>query len=349
MSPAPTTMLREIAEQPQALQATLDALAPLRTELRTLVARSQRVVFFARGSSDSAATYGRYLVEILAEVPSAMGAPSVATLYGAHQDLSGTLAVLCSQSGRTEEISVVAQWARECGARTVAVTNEAATPLAELVDLALVTRAGPELAVPATKSHTTCLLAMAELAAALMAHPEPLHAQLAEVPTEAARLLDQGAEPAAHAARAASTARAVAVTGRGFSYATALELALKIEETSLLPCLGLSQADLQHGPQAVLDAATPLVVASAESGPTLPGLHAVAQAAVARGTPVVMLGGSAVMRDLADWTLPGSNLGEPVAPIAQIVSGQLFAEALARELGRDPDAPPGLSKVTRTA
>jgi glucosamine--fructose-6-phosphate aminotransferase (isomerizing) len=344
-----TTMAKEIAEQPQALQDTLEALGDRRTELRHLVRHVRHVVFFARGSSDSAATYGRYLVEIVAGKPSAMGAPSVATLYHAEQDLSGSLAVLCSQSGRTEEIAETAQWARDCGARTVAVTNEADTPLGALVDLALVTRAGTERAVPATKSHSTCLLAMAEIAAALAPDPTVLHRELPDVPDDAARLLVQAAEPARHAAHAVTTARAIAVTGRGFSYATALELALKIEETSLLPCLGLSQADLQHGPQAVLDPATPMVVASAAAGPTLPGLQVLAESAVGRGSPVVVLGGSPALRELADWTLPGSSSSEPVAPITQIIPGQLFAETLARLLGHEPDAPPGLSKVTRTA
>lgn len=342
-------MAQEIAEQPQALHATLEALAPRRDELRRLVAGCRRVVFYARGSSDSAATYGRYLVEILAGVPSAMGAPSVGTLYRARQDLSGTLAVLCSQSGRTEEIVNVAEWATTCGARTLAVTNEPDSPLSQLVDLTLVTQAGAERAVPATKSHTTCLLALAEMAAALVPDDRDLLADLSRVPDDAAWLLEQSASLSRTAAAGLASARAVAVTGRGYTYPTAIELALKIEETCLLPCLGLSQADLQHGPQAVFDAVTPLVVASAASGPTLPGLMTVAQAASDRGAPLVALGGPQQLRDLADWALPGTRLSEPVGPITQIIPGQLLAEALATELGHDPDAPPGLSKVTRTA
>ena len=342
-------MAREIAEQPAALQMTLDVLRELRAELRALVRGTERVVFFARGSSDSAATYGRYLVEITAGLPSAMGAPSVATLYRSHQDLVGTLVVLCSQSGRTEEISEVAEWARRCGARTLAVTNEAGSPLTRAVDLALVTAAGRERAVPATKSHTTCLLALAEVGAALSPTGEHLVRELAQVPDEAARLLAIGMDPAAHAAAVIAGARALAVTGRGFTYATALELALKVEETSLLPCLGLSQADFQHGPQAVLDLATPLVVVSAAAGPTVTGLHSVAESAVRRGSPLVVVGGTPAMQEIADWTLPGAALSEAAAPIVGIIPGQLFAEALARDLGRDPDAPPGLDKVTHTA
>jgi glutamine---fructose-6-phosphate transaminase (isomerizing) len=346
---AQTTMAREISEQPLALQQTAQAMAMHRAELQALAAKTRRVVFYARGSSDTAATYGRYLAEIAAGIPAALGAPSVATLYRTRQDLNGSLVVLCSQSGRTAEIGEVAAWARDCGAHTVAVTNDADSPLAQQVDLALVTQAGQEHAVPATKSHTTALLAMAEIAAALAPEHPALQADLARVPSDAARLVTEGADSAAAIAAAIADATAIAVTGRGYSYATAIEVALKIEETCLLPCLGLSQPDLQHGPQAVLGPSTPLVVASAATGPTLVGLQTVAESAADRGAPVIALGGSAALRAVARWSLPASRLPEPIAPITQVIPGQQLAEALSRAMGHDPDAPPSLSKVTRTA
>ena len=345
-------MAREINEQPEALAATLSALREAKPALQSLLRDVQRVTFFARGSSDSAATYGRYLVEIVAGLPAAMGAPSVVTLYGVRQDLTGCLVVLCSQSGRTEEITEVATWAKLCGARTVAVTNDADSPLAKAVDVPLVTAAGVEKAVPATKSHTTCLLALAELGITL-ADANALRAQLAAVPDEAARLISAASERATIAAQALADEAAFAVTGRVFTLATAMELALKIEETSLVPCLGMSQADLQHGPQAVLERALPLLVASAPGGPTVPGLLTVAQQAADRGCRILSLGGAAPLAALADarggWSLPGSTLDEPLAPVTTVIPGQLFAEALARAKGADPDAPPGLRTVTRTA
>ena len=341
-------MATEIAEQPAALAATSASLRARRDELRRVVRDARRVVFFARGSSDSAATYGRYLVEIVAGLPSAMGAPSVATLYRARLDLRDTLVVLCSQSGRTEEITELGEWARSCGAVTVAVTNEPGSPLTQVVDCALVTAAGTERAVPATKSHTTCLLALAELTVALT-DDVVLAGTLDRVPDEAQRLLDAGAPLAAVAAEALHDKPAFAVTGRGFTYPTALELALKIEETSLVPALGLSQADLEHGPQAVLGAATPLVVACAADGPTVPGLLAVAQRAAERGSPVCSLGGPPQLQELSAHALPGPQLPEPLAPVVAILPGQQLAERLARARGMDPDAPPGLNKVTRTS
>ena len=154
-------MSREIAEQPAAARRTLDALLPLRSEIRALMGSRRRVLLVARGSSDNAAIYGRYLLETTAGVPAGLAAPSVATHYGARLDLSDTLVVAVSQSGETTEIVQTQAWAASCGAATVAVTNGVGSTLAIEADLALVTRAGPELAVPATKTYLTQLVAMA--------------------------------------------------------------------------------------------------------------------------------------------------------------------------------------------
>src|SRR4051794_21082328 len=162
-------MAREIFEQPEALERTLHQLAPQRRTLGRLRTTTRRVVFFARGSSDNAATYARYLCEIVAGIPAAVGAPSVGTLYDSRLDLSGTLAVIVSQSGRTDELVEVAEWTRRCGARTLAVTNDADSPLAAAVDIVVGTHAGPELAVPATKTYTTQLLALAVVVESLAA------------------------------------------------------------------------------------------------------------------------------------------------------------------------------------
>src|SRR3954470_21523499 len=158
-----TKMRSEIAEQPEALRATLDSLLPRVDEVRALGERTRQLLFIARGTSDNAAVYGRYLVEAHAGRLAALAAPSVATTYKRKVDLSGVLAVAISQSGKTEEIVETLDWAKDCGARTVAVTNGAGSPLAEAAQLALVTRAGDELAVPATKTYTTQLAALAVL------------------------------------------------------------------------------------------------------------------------------------------------------------------------------------------
>ncbi|WP_310530097.1 SIS domain-containing protein, partial [Nocardioides sp.] len=148
-------MAREIAEQPAAARRTLDALLPLRPEIRALMGTRTRVLLVARGSSDNAAIYGRYLLETAAGVPAGLAAPSVATHYGARLDLSDTLVVAVSQSGETTEIVQTQEWAASCGAATVAVTNGAGSTLATESDLALVTQAGPEVARTAPNNNQT--------------------------------------------------------------------------------------------------------------------------------------------------------------------------------------------------
>ena len=349
---ARSQMALEIGQQPEALAATSQALRPRHEELRRFATGCDRVVLFGRGSSDSAATYGRYLLEILVGIPAAMGAPSVMTLYDARQSLAGTLAIFCSQSGATEELVECARRVQQSGARAVAVTNDPSSPLALACGLIWPTDAGVEQAIPATKSHTTCLMALAELCVAMMSTSHPrlpeIAGSLQHVPEATERALTL-AEQAESIARQLSRQAAWCLAGRGYTYSTALELALKIEETSALPCVAMSQADLQHGPIAVLAPGRPLLIAAATSGPTLLGLSAFAQMARQRGSEVVLLGGHGDLARVADAHLAGSDLAEEVQPIPLVVTGQLLAEALCRSRGMDPDSPAGLSKITQTA
>jgi glutamine---fructose-6-phosphate transaminase (isomerizing) len=344
---AGTRMAREMAEQPEAVARTLDALLPVRPELASLAEGRDAVLFVARGSSDNAAVYGRYLLETHAGHLAAMAAPSVATHYASRLDLSRALVVSVSQSGSTEEIVVTQDWAKGCGAATVAVTNVAGSPLADGADLALVTRAGPERAVPATKSYTTQCAAMAVLATALAPRPTALDAELVRVPGEIRRLLGERAGVGAAVDVLAST-NEVLVTGRGLTFGTALETGLKMEETCLRPVRGLSYADLRHGPIAVVDRQLVCVVVAPQDGPMRDGLTELVGDLAARGARTVGIGGDATFQAAVDVAVPGPDLVEAVAPLALIVASQMVVEALARALGLDPDAPRGLSKVTQT-
>ncbi|MGH8828685.1 MAG: SIS domain-containing protein [Jiangellaceae bacterium] len=341
-------MAREIAEQPEALARTLDALRPLRSALRGLAAGRRTVLFVARGSSDNAAVYGRYLLEVHAGRAAGLAAPSVATHYHADLDLSDALVVSVSQSGETQEIVETQEWAAAHGARTVAVTNDGTSTLAGAADLALVTHAGQERAVPATKSYTTQLAAMAILAGALAADTAALDADLDRVPGEVERLITKQAGVDAAAEQLASTAETL-VSGRGITFGTALEAALKLEETCLRPVRGLSYADLRHGPIAVVDEDHVAVLVTAGDGPMVAGMTELAHDLRARGAAAIVgIGGDVGFADAVDVAVAGPDLPELVAPLALVVPAQLIAEALARRLGLDPDAPRGLSKVTQT-
>jgi glutamine---fructose-6-phosphate transaminase (isomerizing) len=383
----PTAMRTEIGQQPAALRATLDALLPRAAEAGQLAAGCRQVLFIARGTSDNAAVYGSYLLQAHAGMLATLASPSIATEYRSQLDLSGVLAVALSQSGQTEEIVETLAWAHRCGARTLAITNGAGSELAGTAELALVTRAGTEHAVPATKTFTTQLAALAVLAIGMGADLDV--GQLRAVPDEIERMLATGLDdeldpivtelagaagvrlgaerrsgaggsggsspgeqsggspPLAGGASGTGVAGAV-VSGRGLAYAAALELALKLKEACYLHAMGLSWADLLHGPIAVVDAQTPAILLAADSGPALPGTIELARRVVAAGARAYAIGGGPGLAAASSRAVPGLPLPEWLAPFGLIVPGQLLTEALSRRLGIDPDSPRGLSKITQT-
>jgi glutamine---fructose-6-phosphate transaminase (isomerizing) len=342
-----TRMRAEIAEQPAAVAATLEALLPLAGEIERLGEGVRHVLFIARGSSDNAAVYGQYLCTVRGGRLATLASPSVATAYRARVDLGGVLAVAVSQSGHTEEIVATQDWARECGARTVAVTNVRESPLAERADLALVTRAGEELAVPATKTYTTQLAALAVLGLAL--GRDRLLERLGEVPAAIERAL-LAADAAEALAVRLTYVQQLVVSARGYAYSVARELALKLEEACYVTALGLSYADLEHGPIAVVDEDTPALLLAAEHDTAMLGpMTALARRCRAEGAHVYGIGGDAAFTDACDAALPDPGLPAELAPLTLAVPGQLLAEALARAKGIDPDAPRALRKVTQTS
>jgi glucosamine--fructose-6-phosphate aminotransferase (isomerizing) len=355
-------MLSEIAEQPEALRRTFATLLPRIGEIEALAAETRQVLFIARGSSDNAAVYGQYLCSARAGRLTSLAAPSLATAYHATLDLRGVLAVAISQSGATEEIVTTLTWARACGARTVAITNVAGSPLDDAADLTLLTQAGPERAVPATKTYTTQLAAVAVLATALGRGGVDQQAELealGRVPDAVGGMLELAPAVEELAERLVGVETLV-VSGRGFAYSTALEVALKLKETCYLTAVGLSYADLVHGPIAIVDAGTPALLVAAADGPMLPDMTVLAHRIAETGADVYGIGGdptfaaacTVTFRGPSSPTGPsgagGPSLPEHLAPFALIVPGQLLAEALARAKGIDPDAPRGLRKVTQT-
>lgn len=251
-----------------------------------------------------------------------------------------------SQSGATGEIIETLAWAKSCGAATVGVTNVAGSPLALSADIALVTEAGPEIAVPATKTYTTALAALAVLGHALAPDPRFLEALL-RTPDAAAEAL-ASADAAAEMAAMLGPISGMVVTGRGFTQSTALEIALKLKETCYLHAIGLSYADLLHGPIAVLDERTPALLVSPADGPILPGMIELAKRVCEVGARAFALGGDDTLAEFCASSIRGSSLPESLAPIALVIPGQLLVEALARQMGLDPDKPRALTKVTQT-
>ncbi len=338
-------MALEIAEQPAALAATFEHVLPLRDQVRRVGQGRRHVMFVARGSSDNACVYGRYLTEIHARRQASLAAPSVATLYGASFDLSDSLVIAVSQSGATQEIVDTAEWAKRNGAAVVGITNHEDSPLAAVADAALITQAGVEKAVPATKTYTTQLAAITVAVDALAPTPGTLDTGIARVPEVAAKALEA---PVDDAAELLAGAHDVLASGRGLSFGTTLEVALKLEETCLQPVRGLSYADLKHGPIAVVDADLVTILVAAGDGPALPGMTELAAIVREKGSRILGIGGDAEFASRCDVDLPGPDLPETLAPLALVIPAQRTIEALARRLGLDPDAPRGLKKVTQT-
>jgi len=287
-------------------------------------------VFLARGSSDNAAVFGRYLAELRAGRPAGLAAPSLYTRYHATVDWHGYLVVALSQSGATPEIVSTCRAVRAGGAVVLGITNEPASPLAGAVDLLLTTDAGPERAVPATKTVTAQFAVLATVTSALRdAAPD---GTLDGLPGAVAAVLGDPA-PARRLAEQWRGLDRLVVAGRGLAYAAALETALKVKETTGILAEGISTADLLHGPIAAVYAGAPVLLV-AGGGP----------ADVDLGELRRLL----ASREARSASLPARGLPEEARVIAAVTRGQQLAYELARARHVDPDAPAHLSKVTAT-
>ncbi|TDC61502.1 SIS domain-containing protein [Micromonospora sp. KC207] len=342
-------MAADICEQPAGYERLLSAEqagAIARVAAAIAHRRPRHVVFTARGTSDHAALYAAYLTEIRLGLPAGLASPSAVTLFGARPDLSDALVVGVSQSGGSPDLAEVLRAARASGALTLAVTNNPDSPLVEVAELSVDIAAGHERAVAATKTYTAELLALLMLVEGVRAGdgalPAAERAALAALPELAARTLDD-TTPAQLAPRYRFAAQLV-TTGRGYAYPTAREAALKLMETSYLPALAFSGADLLHGPLAMTDPDVP-VLAVVGSGPGGRSMGEVLPRLGERRADVVVVG-SADVEGATRMAVP--EVDERYAPLLDILPLQRLALALALARGEDPDAPRGLNKVTAT-
>lgn len=339
-----TVMAREIAEQPQVLarqlQEGLRAYRVVADELRR--ADPRFVLLAARGTSDHAALYAKYLLEITLGLPVGLVSPSTMTAYGSRPDLRDVLWVAVSQSGGSPDLVESTTVAAQGGALTVAVTNAPDSALARAARLHVDVLAGPERAVAATKSYTAQLLALWLLVDAWHGGDAgPAHV----LPELAAQVL--AAPDVLGVAERFRFASRVVTTGRGFSYPTAREAALKLMETSYLSAHAFSGADLLHGPLAMVDEAVPVIVVVPE-GVAARLLVPVLDRLAELGADVCVVGeATAAPRASTVLALP-SGVDEQLSPVLQILPLQRLAHLMAVGRQHDPDAPRGLLKVTRT-
>jgi glutamine---fructose-6-phosphate transaminase (isomerizing) len=336
-----TQMAREMAEQPERLRALIGRTEEIGEQVRAVAPSPLRgVTIVARGSSDHAAVYGRYLLEPAIGKPVSLAAPSLHTLYGIEVDYDGQLVIAVSQSGATPEIVHTLHALQAAGGRGLAITNDPRSELAQAAGGVIELEVGDERAVPATKTVTAQFIAFALIAAALGRVPFTRD-ELDAVPDATESVLAD-AEPTTAAAEGLAGTSQLIVVARGYLYAAALETALKVKETCSLLADGYSAADLRHGPIAAVTRGFP-VVALRAFGPAFDDVCSLVDDLRAREASVLAIGSD----ESADVSLP-AQVPEPLQPIVAVVRGQQLAQALALRLGYDPDSPEGLSKVTAT-
>ena len=338
----------EILEQPDAVRRQLAsstvAIEALVERLRAKPIAS--VVIAARGTSDHAAIYAQYVLGVRNGLSVGLATPSVVSIYGADPDVHGALVIGISQSGASPDIVAVVETARRQGAATLAITNDPTSPLAAASDFVIDLAAGPELAVAATKTYTTSLLAIARLSAALSrACGAP--AGLVTVPDAIAAALATEPQVEAIARELASIDRCV-VVGRGFEYATAREWALKLKELAQVFADPYSAADFLHGPIALAQPGIPVLVLAPE-GATAAGQVQLLRDLHDSDIDTFVVSDVAETRALGRWSVAiPAGVPEWLRPIVSIVPAQLFAYHLTLARDLDPDNPRALSKVTRT-
>lgn len=342
-----TVMRREIGQVPSGVQRVVDAgdeAAAVAAAIRR--AAPPWVTIAARGTSDHAAMYAQYLIETQLGLPTGLAKPSVTTAYRARLRWGGGLLLAISQSGQSPDIVAVTRAARRRHALTVAITNDVRSPLARAAEHVLGLHAGRELAVPATKTYVAELAVLAALVGAV-SPASGITAGLAAVPDVirevAARTGRWLTGPGVAVVDRLAAADRALVLSRGLHLATAMEVALKLKEVCGIFAEAYSTADFAHGPRALALTGVPILVVQ-PGGAVGAAIDEAVAALRSDGRDPTILG---AVSDPDGLSLP-VTLPEVLSPLAFVVAGQLLVEATARRQGRDPDAPAGLAKITRT-
>ena len=337
----------EIAEQPTVIRRLLEIGWPEARTLSRPLAAAEHLTIAARGSSDNAATYGKYLFESLAGLVTALAAPSLVTRYRTPPTFARGAVIGISQSGAAPDVAAVLAEARAARAPTIAITNSARSLLARTAQETFLLRAGPERSVAATKTYTATCVALALLAANAAESRGRSALSLAGL-VDSVTEAEAAERDADRISRKIGLARTIVVLGRGYEYATALEAALKVKELAGVWAEPYSSADFAHGPIALLESGIPVILFAAR-GAAQREARTMTRTLREKGARVYAVTNDEGTAELADdAVLLHAPLSEALTPISFAVVAQLVALSLARRRGRDVERPRGLSKVTRT-
>lgn len=338
-------MLQEITEQPVVLERTIQAEREKYKRLGEQLRKRDidLIVLIARGSSDNAALFGRYLLEITCGIPVSLSAPSVFTLYQGQLNLARALVIGVSQSGEGTDVNTVLESAKKSGALTLGITNEAESSLAKIADETLLIHAGRERSVAATKTYTGQMIHFYLLASVLS--DEKLGFE--KIPHYAAQVLQIRSEVQELVERYVFMENCV-IVGRGLNYGNSYELALKLMETCYVVAERFSSADFFHGPLAIVERRFPVIMFAPQGVTQKSNIDLLRRLRELNADSLAITNDNEIVRLCSRRLKLPEEIDEFLSPIPFIIPAQLFAALLAEEKGLNPDAPRSLSKVTKT-
>ena len=338
---------QEIASQPEGIARLLEREREHVEQIVRELPPFNYVLIAARGSSDHAATYAQYVWGALAGYPVALATPSLHTLYQTPPRLDGALVVGISQSGQSPDILAVVEEGVRQGRPTLAITNDSASPLAAVADHVVELHAGLERSVAATKTYTAQLAVMALFAAVWNGKPERM-AELQALPRAMEATLQLNAESIERRVERYCYMDGCVVIGRGYNYASAFELALKLKELTYIMVTAYSSADFRHGPIATIHENLPVLLLM-PAGASFDDMLALARELRQRGAELLVISEAPQALELARTPLPiAASVPEWLSPLVTVLPGQQMALSLALAKGLNPDLPRGLQKVTKT-
>ena len=337
-------MYSEISETPDVFSRLINSEAQFKQAAEKIKARNiTNVIILARGTSDNAGHYLKFLIEVKLGLPVGLASPSSVSIYGAKVDFKDTLVIALSQSGRSPDLITFASAAKEGKALLITMTNNSDSPLANVGDLHIDLSAGLEVAVAATKSYSAELLASLLLVDSWIGNKREVRSHL----VDSSKKCLSNISNLDGFANSLDAKREIVVIGRGYAYANAKELALKIQETSYIPVQGMSSADYQHGPIATLNKNSQVIVLSPSGMPREALEDSIAR--IRQSQPEIIWIGSNQLATKNERVILGSSLeSEEESTIIDAALIQYLTLSFAVKNGFNPDSPAGLSKVTQT-